>query len=279
MYRVVRKNKFSLKKLMASLFVVVTLASCASAPTNDRGALTESKKINDPIEPTNRIIFDFNQALDAAIFKPITGVYRDVIPDFIRIGVGNFIDNIKTPVVLANDVLQGEADRAGNTIMRFIINTSVGIAGVRDQATEWGFEGHDEDFGQTLAVWGVSEGPYIMLPILGPSNPRDLIGKVVDSIFDPINLWAADNEDRAWIPITRTVISGLNTRDQLWDVLNDLEKTSIDYYAAIRSLYRQRRNEDISNGLGSKKNKTPNLAESSELNGDLGGQKNSVLGL
>jgi phospholipid-binding lipoprotein MlaA len=262
---------------MVLLFVVATMVNCASAPTKDQEVLAELKKINDPIEPANRFIFDFNQTLDKAIFKPITGVYR-IIPSFIRKGVHNFIDNIKTPVVLANDVLQGEPKRAGNTMMRFIINSTLGIAGLRDQATEWGFEDHDEDFGQTLAVWGVGEGPYLMLPILGPSNPRDAIGKLVDGLIDPLNLWA-DNTDRDWVSITRTVLGGLDTRDQLWDVLNDLEKSSIDYYAAIRSLYRQRRNQDISNGSGTKNNKTPNLAELTEVNGSLNEPKNSAAGL
>jgi len=161
--------------------------------------------------------------------------------------------------------------------MRFIINSSVGIAGLRDQATNWGFEDHDEDFGQTLAVWGVGEGPYLMLPVLGPSNPRDAIGKLVDSLIDPINLWA-DNDDREWVPITRTAVNGLDTRDRLWDILNDLEKSSIDYYAAIRSLYRQRRNDDISNGSGSKNNKTPNLAETTVINDPLDEPQISAVG-
>ena len=262
---------------MMLLFVVVTMANCASVPANDQEALAELKKINDPIEPTNRFIFNFNQGLDAAIIKPITGLYRGIFPSIIRDSIHNFMNNIKTPVVLANDVLQGEPERAGNTMMRFIINSSVGLAGLRDQATNWGFEDHDEDFGQTLAVWGVGEGPYLMLPVLGPSNPRDAIGKLVDSLIDPINLWA-DNDDREWVPITRTAVNGLDTRDRLWDILNDLEKSSIDYYAAIRSLYRQRRNDDISNGSGSKDNKTPNLAEATFIDNPLDEPQNSAVG-
>jgi phospholipid-binding lipoprotein MlaA len=272
------RNKTFLKNVVVAIIATMILANCASVPTLDQEAVLEAKKINDPIEPTNRFIFDFNQTLDAAVFKPITGLYRGVIPSFIRTGVHNFLDNVKTPVVLANDLLQGEPKRAGNTIMRFVINSSVGIGGLRDQASEWGFDDHDEDFGQTLAVWGVGEGPYLVLPILGPSNPRDAIGKVVDSLIDPISWWA-DNDDREWVPITRTLVSGLDTRDRLWDILNDLEKSSIDYYAAIRSLYRQRRNEDISNGSATKNNKTPNLAESIDTNNSLGKPKNSTPGL
>ncbi|MBT3917216.1 MAG: VacJ family lipoprotein [Rhodospirillaceae bacterium] len=243
---------------------MVTLASCASAPRDDAEALAEYNKINDPIEPTNRFIFSFNQGLDKGIIKPVTSLYRALFPEVVRTGVHNFLNNLKTPVVLANDVLQGESERAGDTIIRFVINSTAGIAGFRDQAADWGWEPHDEDFGQTLAVWGVGEGPYIMLPLFGPSNPRDAIGKVVDFFLDPINWWA-ENSDNDWVPLTRTIISGIDTRDQLWDVLDDLKKSSIDFYAAIRSLYRQRRNEDISNGAGSKNNETPNFSDNFEL--------------
>ena len=262
---------------MAFLVVILTVVNCASAPNNDKEALTELRKINDPIEPTNRWIFKFNQGIDAVIIKPVTSVYRGVLPDLVRTSIHNFLNNIKTPVVLANDVLQGEGERAGNTMMRFIINSSAGIAGLRDQATDWGFEDHDEDFGQTLAVWGVGEGPYLILPIFGPSNPRDAVGKLIDNLLDPINLWA-DNSDKEWVSITRTAVSGLDKRDRLWDILDDLEKSSIDYYAAIRSLYRQRRNEDISNGSGSKNNKTPNLAETTAKEDPIGEPQNITAG-
>jgi phospholipid-binding lipoprotein MlaA len=245
------------------LFAVLMLANCASAPSGNAEALAEHQKINDSGEPTNRFIFRFNQGLDAVIIKPVTSFYR-IFPEVLRTGVHNFHNNLKTPVVLINDILQGEAERAGDTVMRFLINTTVGVAGFRDQAADWGFEPHEEDFGQTLATWGVGEGPYIMLPLFGPSNPRDAIGKVVDFFLDPINWWA-ENSDNDWVPLTRTIIGGIDTRDQLWDVLDDLEKSSIDFYAAIRSLYRQRRNDDISNGTGSKDNETPNFSGDFEL--------------
>ena len=254
----------SFLKISVLLLAMVTLASCASAPRDDGEALAEYNKINDPIEPTNRFIFSFNQGLDKGIIKPVTSLYRALFPEVVRTGVHNFLNNLKTPVVLANDVLQGESERAGDTIIRFVINSTAGIAGFRDQAADWGWEPHDEDFGQTLAVWGVGEGPYIMLPLFGPSNPRDAIGKVVDFFLDPINWWA-ENSDNDWVPLTRTIISGIDTRDQLWDVLDDLKKSSIAFYAAIRNLYRQRRNEDISNGAGSKNNETPNFSDNFEL--------------
>ena len=259
------------------IFVVVTMTNCASMPSNDEETLLELKKINDPIEPTNRFIFDFNQGIDATVIKPVTSLYRGIFPSLIRDGIHNFLDNLKTPVVLTNDILQGESERAGTTIMRFLINSSVGVLGLRDQATSWGFEDHDEDFGQTMAVWGIGEGPYLMLPLLGPSNPRDAVGKIIDSLVDPVNWWA-DNDDREWVPITRTAISGIDKRDRLWDILNDLEKSSIDYYAAIRSLYRQQRNEEISNGSDANKNKTPNLAETASSIENVDENQRSTVG-
>ena len=133
------------------LFAVLTLANCASAPSGDAEALAEHQKINDPGEPTNRFIFKFNQGLDAVIIKPVTSFYS-IFPEVLRTGVHNFLNNLKTPVVLINDILQGEAERAGDTVMRFLINTTVGVAGFRDQAADWGFEPHEEDFGKTLAT-------------------------------------------------------------------------------------------------------------------------------
>jgi phospholipid-binding lipoprotein MlaA len=260
----VRGNIKSILRVSVILLAMFAIAGCASAPSDDPESLAEYKKINDPGEPTNRFIFRINQGLDKVIIKPLTSFYRGIFPDPLRTGVHNFLNNLKTPVVLANDVMQGEPERAGDTVMRFLINTTVGIGGLRDQASDWGYEAHEEDFGQTLAVWGVGEGPYIMLPLFGPSNPRDAIGKVVDFFLDPINWWA-ENADNDWVPLTRTIVSGIDTRDQLWDVLDDLEKSSIDFYAAIRSLYRQRRNEDISNGTGSDKNETPNFSGDFEL--------------
>ncbi|MFP6733877.1 MAG: VacJ family lipoprotein [Rhodospirillales bacterium] len=225
------------------------LANCASAPENDPEALAEYQTINDPIEPANRTIFSFNLFLDRALFRPVTAIYRTIAPETVREFIHNFLQNLRTPVILANDLLQGEPSRGGTTTVRFAINTTIGILGFGDPASSMGFEQHDEDFGQTLAVWGVGEGPYLMIPIFGPSNPRDAVGKIVDFFLDPVNWWAR-NEGLDSVLWGRTVMTGIDTRDQLWDVLDDLEKSSIDFYASIRSLYRQRRNDEITNGEG-----------------------------
>lgn len=251
-------------RVLFAVLLVAVLAGCASAPKNDPEALAEFQKLNDPAEPLNRDIFDFNKGLDDAVIKPVTGAYRAVAPDPARRGVHNFLNNLRTPVILANDLLQGEFRRAGITLTRFVINSTVGVLGFSEQAAGMGFEFHNEDFGQTLAVWGVSEGPYVMLPILGPSNPRDAVGFVVDFFFDPINYWA-NNTDRQYITFARTVVRGIDTRDQLWDVLNDLERSSVDFYAAIRSLYRQRRTDEINNGGTPAEQPTPGFSGNFEI--------------
>jgi len=241
-----------LRRAVLVLGVSLALAACATAPENDPEALAEYQKLNDPVEPTNRAIFEFNLGLDRIILKPVTGAYRAVFPRPVRDGVHNFLQNLRAPVIFANDLLQGEPGRAATTFGRFVVNTTLGVAGFGDPAEALGMAQHDEDFGQTLAVWGVGEGPYVMLPVFGPSNPREVTGRVVDFFIDPINWWAqsSDADWAEWVPIARAVITGIDTRDQLWDVLDDLERTSIDFYAAIRSLYRQRRMDEIRNGAG-----------------------------
>ena len=131
---------------------------------------------SDPLEPLNRAIFSFNLTLDKAILRPIATVYNAALPDPVRDGVRNFLNNLRTPIILANDVLRGEIGRAGDTVGRFLLNSTLGVGGLFDIASELGFDFHNEDFGQTLAVWGIGEGPYLMLPIFGPSNPRDAVG-------------------------------------------------------------------------------------------------------
>jgi phospholipid-binding lipoprotein MlaA len=254
----------SVVRMTMVVMAVVVLASCASAPEGDPEALAEYNKINDPIEPANRAFFAFNRLLDRLILKPITGIYRTITPSVIRESVHNFLNNLRTPVILANDLLQGEVTRAGDTVARFFINSTVGVLGFRDQATVWGFAHHDEDFGQTLAVWGAGEGPYLMVPLFGPSNPRDVVGKIVDFFIDPINWWA-NRSDNNWVVTTRTLVTAVDTRDQLWDVLDDLEKSSIDLYASIRSLYRQTRADAISNGEGVDSKKAPGLTGDFEI--------------
>jgi len=232
--------------LIASL--ALTLGACATRPDPaDQAAVAAYQEANDPVEPLNRYFFAVNdQLLDGLILKPAAQGYDAVLPGFAKNSIRHFLDNLRTPVILVNDVLQGEWDRAGTTITRFGINTTAGVGGLLDPATGWGYDRHGEDFGQTLAVWGTGEGPYIFLPLLGPAPPRDLAGFVVDQAFDPLTyvFWNRDSV----IPPTRFIVNGLDLRARNLDTLDEIERTSVDYYAALRSLYRQSRNNEIANG-------------------------------
>jgi len=235
-------------RLFAVLVLSLSVAACAATPNaSDPEAVAEYNEINDPLEPFNRAMFELNRGLDTLILRPAATLYRGFIPPPIQDIVSNFLNNLKTPVVLLNDVLQGESDRAITTLSRFAINTTVGVLGFGDPASDMGYLDHKEDFGQTLATWGVDGGPYLVLPILGPSNPRDTVGKVVDTLTDPV--WHyAQNTDKEYIPNERLVAESIDFRARNIEAIDDLERTSLDYYAAVRSLYRQVRADEIKNG-------------------------------
>ena len=197
----------------------------------------------DPFEPINRGFFAFNQIIDEMLLKPIARLYILVVPDRGRVIVSNVIANLKSPVVLANDLLQGDLDRAQTTIARFAVNSSIGFGGMADVAADLGVPGHGEDFGQTAATYGIGTGPYLMLPFFGPSNFRDAIGKIVDGFLDPLD-YALSDGDR----LARAGLEGLDKRAEFLNVSEAMEKTSIDYYASIRSVFSQNRAYEIRNG-------------------------------
>ena len=221
-------------------------AACATPPKDDPEALAEFERINDPLEPFNRVVFDVNLTLDGLIFKPFATMYRGVMPEVGRTAVHNVLSNLREPVVFVNDVLQGELERAGTAAGRFAINSTIGILGIIDVATDFGLEQHSEDFGQTFAVWGVGEGPFLMLPLFGPSNPRDAVGLVAQIFGDPVNIALANN-DLENVVLARSLLTGLDERERNLDTLDEIERTSLDFYAALRSLYRQRRADEIRN--------------------------------
>jgi len=218
-----------------------TAAADASEDTN----VAVPTEVNDPLEPVNRAIFAFNLGFDKVILRPTASAYRAVVPSPARRSATSFLDNLESPVILVNDVLQAKPGRAGTTLTRFTINTFMGFFGFFDPAKEMGFERHDEDFGQTLGHWGVSSGPYLMLPILGPLPPRDSVGFVADVFTDPMTylLW-----DHRAANLALYGVDAVDARHQVIDEFDELEKSSVDYYAAIRSLYTQRRNDLIRDG-------------------------------
>jgi phospholipid-binding lipoprotein MlaA len=233
----------NIRAFTALALAVGILSGCSTAPVpEDPEERAEYEQTNDPYEPTNRDIFEFNQMLDRSLIKPAAEGYRAAMPPWGRDRVDDFLSNMNAPVIFMNDVLQGEGGRAAETAGRFLMNSTFGVLGMVDVAKHAGIQKHSEDFGQTMAVWGVPEGPYIMLPLLGPTSPRDGIGMGVDMVADPIGWYAP-----TWANITRTVVSGVNTREQYLDILDEVERSSLDYYASIRSMYRQNRVKEIKN--------------------------------
>ncbi|WP_425450002.1 MlaA family lipoprotein [Virgifigura deserti] len=218
-------------------------AGCATKPV-DPELQAAYEEANDPLEPMNRYFFEVNYALDELLLKPAAGWYYTALPNPVQDGIRNFLRNLRSPVILANDLFQGEMDRAGDTIGRFAINSTIGLLGLFDVAAELGMPFHDEDFGQTLAVASVGEGPYLVIPLLGPSNPRDLTGRIVDFLIDPLDYLVQDDA----FSYGRGATEGIDTRARNLKTLDEIRASSIDYYATMRSLYRQRRNAEIRNG-------------------------------
>jgi phospholipid-binding lipoprotein MlaA len=210
------------------------LAACASTPDNSAA--------NDPLEGVNRAVFGFNEVVDKAVIGPVARGYGKV-PAPIRDRVRDFVRNITSPLVLIHDVLQLEGARASDTAARMLVNTTIGAFGLVDIATPFGLPYHSEDAGQTFGAHGVGEGPYIVLPLLGPSTTRDTVGRVVDLFLDPVSWIEGIGGFRAG-----TAASGaIDMRERLDPVIADTRKNSLDYYAASRSLYRQNRTAEIAN--------------------------------
>jgi phospholipid-binding lipoprotein MlaA len=244
------------RRLPATLLALAlfggALTGCATRPpADDPEALEEFRATNDPIEPWNRAMYDVHQAIDTVVLRPVAVGYRAVVPGPVRTGVANVLSNLRSPVILINDALQGETQRFGTTLGRFLLNTTLGVGGIVDVAEDLGLPEHSEDFGQTFAVAGVEEGPYLFIPILGPSNPRDLLGYAADIAADPFTWLTFGNRDLAetlqYIRAGATVVS---TRESLLDTLDDVQRTSLDPYATLRSAYRQRRAREIANRPG-----------------------------
>ncbi len=221
------------------------MAACASSRVEDEAGFDA---VNDPIEPLNRAVFQLNQAVDFLIIRPVSATYRQVVPDPIQQNVTNVLRNLSEPINLINNLLQGDWKGAEVAAMRFFLNSTIGVAGLVDIA---GYEPElayqAEDFGQTLAVWGVGEGPYLVLPLIGPSNPRDALGIAVDTVADPVR-WAATEADVEEFNYVRLGLSVVDARARSLDTLDELERGSLDYYATLRSLYRQFRRSEISDG-------------------------------
>ncbi|MBB4284363.1 MlaA family lipoprotein [Roseospira goensis] len=232
-------------------------ALAQSAPDIDDPDSVDDTLVADPLEDWNRFVFDLNSLIYMFI-QPVIAPYG-VLPDERKENVDNFLHNLSTPVILLNDLLQGETDRAWVTTQRFAINSTAGGLGFWDAAEDMGLPKHDEDFGQTLGVWGVGDGPYIVFPLFGPGNPRDGIGRAVDMVTDPL-FWLAGPSGEAAVN-ARTYASVSSQVGGNVNRMEELRETSIDFYAAVRSLYIQSRRAAIANDEGNPAASAPSLSE------------------
>ena len=239
--------------VVSALALTLLLGAC-STPSQ------ESLAQHDPWEKTNRDVFDFDVKLDRNVARPIAKGYRAVVPEPVRDGIHNAVTNLNSPVILANDALQGDGDKFANTLGRILINSTIGLGGLIDVATKVGIPYHDNDFGITMGKGGAAEGSYLVLPFAGPMPPRDLVGTGVDVAFDPLT-WTKFHGRDTWM-VVRFGIGTLDAEASRIDAVETIERSSIDFYATTRNLYRQSRNAKINEGktgINGAQDNLPNL--------------------
>lgn len=233
------------------LAAFTTLAGCVNKTPgqplkvgdDDDGAVADSR---DPFEPVNRGLFEVHEVIDGLILSPAAHIYNGVMPEFAQKAVRNALTNLSSPVVLLNSVLQGDFTNAGRTVERFVVNSTLGVAGLYDSATPMGIpRQHSKDFGQTLGVYGIGQGPYIFIPVLGPSDARDMVGLVGDFLSDPFYYILNANAYLA-LDLTR----GINKREELLSLTDRIHRDSFDVYVTYRSVYQQNRTKVVRDYLG-----------------------------
>ncbi len=226
------------------LAAALVMSACTSRPAPASGdAVAQTDQANDPLEGTNRFLYRVNDGLDTYVFRPVAVGYRRVLPGGVRRSVHNVLANASSPVLFVNDVLQTKPRRAGDTMMRFLINSTAGGAGLFDVATDWGYPAHSTDMGMTLALWGVGDGPYLFVPVIGPSGARDLSGYAGDVLVDPFT-WASFGGSAA-VDGTRFGVGAVDKRERLIETVDDVKRNALDPYATFRSVYRQNRQSTI----------------------------------
>ncbi len=232
----------------ASILAALSLSGCITAGANPE----------DPYEDFNRSMFAFNDGLDRAVIEPVAHGYRAITNEPVREGVGNFTLNLNEPLTFVNHVLQGQIPDAGATFGRFVVNTTVGIAGIFDPASAMGMQRTKEDFGQTLGKWGVGSGPYLVLPFLGSTSARDAFGLGADLALNPLNYPEFESDDEIRLGIA--VLGGINAREGAIEAIDQV-RNQIDPYTTVRRLYDRTRAQDIANSPV-QPNETEKLPES-----------------
>jgi phospholipid-binding lipoprotein MlaA len=229
-------------RAIALLVATALLATgCATRPpATDPDAVAEYQANNDPLEPTNRFLYRVNDVIDVNVLQPVARGYRYAVPGGVRRSIGNAVRNVSSPIRFANDVLQGHPRYAAETVTRFVVNSTVGLGGFFDVADTLGLPPHPgADFGTTLGVWGVEGGPFLFLPLLGPSNIRDATGLAGNVVLDPFT-WASFGGVNA-LEYSQFGVGALDTRERLLDPVDQVKRDSLDPYATFRSIYRQNR--------------------------------------
>jgi len=235
-----RLGRFGALAASAGL-ISIFLAGCATAPApSDTAGLQAYNEQNDPIEPTNRFFYAVNDKIDRYAFKPVAEGYVDITTIGIRNHVGNFVTNIAEPGRIVYFMFGGKSRDAGTALVRFVVDSTVGVGGIFDPATSLGYPETDTDFGLTLAEWGVPAGPYLYLPVFGPSGARDVFTLPAEFFLTPIEPAPASTALRAF-SYTETGLLLVNTRAQFIQPIDQIEATALDPYATFRSLYRQER--------------------------------------
>jgi len=212
-------------------------------PAPAAGFPTDGGEIGDPLEGLNRFVFAVNDAFDTLLLRPAAWAYGEITPAFVKRAFGNFFRNLNSPVILANDLLQFELEEAATTTGRFLVNSTIGVLGLLEVAEDMGMPRHQADFGQTLYSWGVGFGPYLVLPLLGPSSARDATGTAADSMMNPLS-YVLDAPPRIVLAATQAVVR----REPLIGPLDDIKATSLDYYVALRSSWYQNRQLTLRRG-------------------------------
>ncbi len=225
-----------MKKYLLFLFTLLSL------PLNSHA------EVSDPLEDVNRGIFWFNDQFDTYLLVPVAKGYKSTVPRVIRKDITNFFRNIKTPIYVVSDVVQLKFDAAGRHIGRFLINTTLGGLGLADPATSFGIRHEDEDFGIALGYHGVGEGAYIVIPILGPSNLRDGLGRIVDSFLNPVFYSSQAFDNNEYVSPSLVAVDGIDTRARLLEGVDAAKDSAVDYYSFVKSTYHQIRQNQIYDG-------------------------------
>ena len=242
-----------MNKILITSLISLMLVSGASADTDGQNTMSKKSpgKVRDCFESLNRATFSLNQKLDKVIFKPVAKSYRS-LPSSVRTGTSNALINVSSLITIPNNILQGEFKTAGINTGRFVVNTTIGIIGIFDVAEKMGFSEYEkEDYGQTLGKWGVGAGCYVVLPVLGPSTVRDTVGSFINVLGGDPYYNASTHGNNEYLSdsiyMTTKVLSGVDFRAKNLDSIDNLEKNSLDFYASVRSLYLQDRQQKIAN--------------------------------